>query len=142
MALTSVTEIILEVQREFFQNEDDETLLKTLRMEDVAKRLSIDISTVSRIVKGKFLQTMYGVYPMKFFFMSSFTTEEGVEIMGQHAMLKLKEIVDNEDKTSPYSDDQLAAEMKNAGFPIARRTVAKYRDRLHIPEKRLRKQKK
>jgi RNA polymerase sigma-54 factor len=79
---------------------------------------------------------------MKFFFMSSFTTEEGVEIMGQHAMLKLKEIVDNEDKTSPYSDDQLAAEMKNAGFPIARRTVAKYRDRLHIPEKRLRKQKK
>ena len=137
-----MTEIILEVQREFFQNEDDETLLKTLRMEDVAKRLSIDISTVSRIVKGKFLQTMYGVYPMKFFFMSSFTTEEGVEIMGQHAMLKLKEIVDNEDKTSPYSDDQLAAEMKNAGFPIARRTVAKYRDRLHIPEKRLRKQKK
>lgn len=142
LALTSVTEIILEVQREFFLNEDDETLLKTLRMEDVAKRLSIDISTVSRIVKGKFLQTMYGVYPMKFFFMSSFTTEEGVEIMGQHAMLKLKEIVDNEDKTSPYSDDQLAAEMKNAGFPIARRTVAKYRDRLHIPEKRLRKQKK
>jgi RNA polymerase sigma-54 factor len=103
--------------------------------------LAIDVSTVSRVVRNKFVQTIYGTYPIKKFFSFAFTTDEGVEISSHHAMLKLQEIVDGEDKAHPYSDELLALEMKNAGFPVARRTIAKYRERLHIPEKRLRRKK-
>ncbi len=138
MALTSVVETLVDFQREFFVNEDDDSLLKPLKMEDVAKRLSIDVSTVSRVVRDKFVQTLFGVYPLKMFFPSAFTASNGVELTSHQAMLKLQEIVDNEDKQAPFSDDQLVIEMKKVGFSIARRTISKYRDRLHIPEKRFR----
>ena len=137
-ALRSVTETLVELQRDFFVNEDDETLLKPLKMEDVAKYLDIDTSTVSRVVRDKFMQTLFGVYPLKMLFASTFTAGDGVELTSHHAMLKLQEIVDGEDKLAPYSDHQLVAEMAKAGFPVARRTISKYRERLHIPEKRFR----
>ena len=140
-ALLNVAEEIADLQRDFFLNDDDETLLKPLKLEDIAQRLAIDVSTVSRVVRNKFVQTIYGTYPIKKFFSFAFTTDEGVEISSHHAMLKLQEIVDGEDKAHPYSDELLALEMKNAGFPVARRTIAKYRERLHIPEKRLRRKK-
>ncbi|MBO5698724.1 MAG: RNA polymerase factor sigma-54 [Bacteroidaceae bacterium] len=141
LMLYNVAKCIVDTQGDFFLNEDDETLLHPLKMEEIASTLNISVSTVSRVIRSKFIQTPYGLYPLKMFFIQAFTSDDGVEISAHHALLKLQEIVDREDKRSPLSDMALADAMKEAGFPIARRTIAKYRDRLNIPEKRLRKQK-
>ena len=140
LALRSVGKIIVQKQREFFLNDDDESLLVPMKLNDVAEALDIHVSTVSRVVRSKYLQTAYGTYSLKDFFSSSFISQKGEEQSAHLTRLKLEEVVAAEDKRKPLSDEQIADAMTELGFPIARRTVTKYREMLGIPEKRLRKQ--
>ena len=135
--LTAVMQSIIDLQRPFFE-EGDENLLKPMIMKDVAERAKLDVSTVSRVSNSKYVQTNFGIYPLRFFFNDSYTTEEGEELSVIEIKQFLKECVDNENKEDPYTDDELAQMLGEKGYPIARRTVAKYRQQLNIPTARLR----
>lgn len=137
--LLKTMQAIVEHQYEFFL-EGDETKLKPMILKDIAEKISMDISTVSRVVSTKTVQTEFGTYPLKYFFSEGIATDEGEEVSSREVKAKLKEFVDNEDKTNPLSDEKLEKMLKEAGYQIARRTVAKYRDQLGIPVARLRKQ--
>ena len=128
---------IIDIQRPFFL-EGDESLLKPMILKDVAERSGLDISTISRVSNSKYVQTNYGIYSLKFFFSDGYTTEDGEELSVREIKRILKECVDTEDKEKPYTDDELAETLKTKGYPIARRTVAKYRQQLNIPVARLR----
>lgn len=128
---------IIDLQRPFFL-EGDETLLKPMILKDVAERCKLDISTISRVSNSKYVQTNYGVYPLRFFFDDGFTTESGEEYSIREIKRILKDCVDNENKEQPYNDDELADILNEKGYSIARRTVAKYRQQLNIPVARLR----
>ena len=130
--LMTTMQAIIDLQRPFFL-EGDESLLRPMILKDVAERTGLDISTISRVSNSKYVQTNYGIYPLKFFFSDGYTTEDGEE------MSVLKECIDSEDKKKPLTDDELAEILKEKGYPIARRTVAKYRQQLNIPVARLRK---
>ena len=108
-------------------------------LKDVAERTGLDISTISRVSNSKYVQTNYGIYPLKWFFSDGYTTEDGQEIATRKIQNALKEIIENEDKKKPLSDETLTQMLNQKGFPIARRTVAKYREQLGIPVARLRK---
>ena len=140
LALKSVGRIIVQKQRAFFLNDDDESLLTPMKLSDISDALNIHVSTVSRVVRSKYLQTDYGTYPLKYFFSSSFISQKGEEQSAHLTRLKLEEVVAAEDKRHPLSDEQIAEAVTALGFPIARRTATKYREMLGIPEKRLRKQ--
>ena len=99
----------------------------------------LDISTISRVSNSKYVQTNFGIYPLKFFFSDGYTTEDGEEMSVREIRKILKECIDGEDKKKPLTDDELADILKEKGYPIARRTVAKYRQQLNIPVARLRK---
>ncbi len=129
---------IIDLQRPFFV-EGDETLLRPMILKDIAERTGLDISTISRVSNSKYVQTNYGVYSLKFFFSDGYTKDDGEELSVREIRLALKECIDKEDKKRPLTDDELAAILKGKGFPIARRTVAKYREQLGIPVSRLRK---
>ena len=129
---------IIDLQRAFFE-EGDESLLKPMILKDVAERTGLDISTISRVSNSKYVQTNYGIYPLKFFFSDGYTTDEGEELSVREIRRVLKECVEKEDKNHPLTDDELAKILKEKGFSIARRTVAKYREQLNIPVARLRK---
>jgi RNA polymerase sigma-54 factor len=135
--LASVMQCIIDLQRPFFE-EGDENLLKPMIMKDVAEKTKLDVSTVSRVSNSKYVQTNFGIYPLRFFFNDSYTTEEGEELSILEIKQFLKECVDNEIKENPYTDDELAQMLGEKGYPIARRTVAKYRQQLNIPTARLR----
>ena len=135
--LTAVMQSIIDLQRPFFE-EGDENLLKPMIMKDVAERAKLDVSTVSRVSNSKYVQPNFGIYPLRFFFNDSYTTEEGEELSVIEIKQFLKECVDNEKKEDPYTDDELAQMLGEKGYPIARRTVAKYRQQLNIPTARLR----
>ena len=107
-------------------------------LKDVAERAKLDISTVSRVSNSKYVQTNFGIYALKFFFSDGYTTEDGEELSIREIKRILKELVNGEDKNKPYTDDELADCLKEKGYPIARRTVAKYRQQLNIPVARLR----
>lgn len=128
---------IIDWQRKFFE-EGDEADLRPMILKDIADKTGLDISTISRISNMKYAQTKWGTFPLKFFFSDGYTTEDGEEMSTRKIKLALKGIVEKEDKTKPMSDDTLAALLKKKGFPIARRTVAKYREQLGIPVARLR----
>lgn len=128
---------IVDLQRPFF-TEGDESLLRPMILKDVAERAKLDISTVSRVSNSKYVQTNYGIFPLKYFFNDGYTTESGEELSVREIKRILKECVDAEDKHKPYTDDELAEMLKAKGYPIARRTVAKYRQQLNIPVARLR----
>lgn len=128
---------ILEFQKDFFV-EGDETYLKPMILKDIADRTGFDISTISRVSNSKYVQTNYGIYPLKFFFSDGYTTENGEELSVREIKRILKECVASENKEKPYTDDELADMLKEKGYPIARRTVAKYRQQLNIPVARLR----
>ena len=130
---------IIHLQHAFFQ-EGDETLLKPMILKDVAERAKLDVSTISRVSNSKYVQTNYGIYPLRFFFGDSYTTDQGEELSVREIKRVLQEIVDQEDKNKPYNDDELAEKMNQKGFPLARRTVAKYRQLLNIPTSRLRRE--
>lgn len=135
--LMSTMQAIIDLQRLFFQ-EGDESLLKPMILKDVAERAKLDISTVSRVSNSKYVQTNFGIYALKFFFSDGYTTEDGEELSIREIKRILKELVNGEDKNKPYTDDELADCLKEKGYPIARRTVAKYRQQLNIPVARLR----
>ena len=137
--LSSTMQAIIHLQRAFFQ-EGDELLLKPMILKDVAERAKLDVSTVSRVSNSKYVQTNFGIYPLRFFFSDSYTTEKGEELSVREIKRVLQEIVDQEDKNTPYNDDELTERMNQKGFPLARRTVAKYRQLLNIPTARLRRE--
>lgn len=137
--LLDVMRAIVQIQKDFFVADDDETLLVPMGLKDVADLAGVDISTASRVTTSKYVQTDYGVYSLKFFFSSQFTAGSGEELSARQVRAALKELVDAEDKRKPLNDDELAARLKEKGFPISRRTVSKYRDVLNIPVARLRK---
>ncbi len=136
--LMTTMRAIIDLQRPFF-NEGDESLLHPMILKDVAERTGLDISTISRVSNSKYVQTNYGIYPLKYFFSDGYTTEDGEEMSVREIRRILKECIDNEDKKKPYTDDELTEILKVKGYPIARRTIAKYRQQLNIPVARLRK---
>ena len=136
--LLTTMQAIIDLQRSFFE-EGDESLLRPMILKDVAERTGLDISTISRVSNSKYVQTNYGIYPLKFFFSDSYTKEDGEEMSVREIKKALKECVDGEDKKKPYTDDELTEMLAAKGYPIARRTVAKYRQQLNIPVARLRK---
>lgn len=135
--LMTTMQAIIDLQRPFFL-EGDESLLRPMILKDVAERTGLDISTISRVSNSKYVQTNYGIYPLKFFFNDGYTTEGGEEMSVREIRKILKECIDNEDKKKPYTDDELTEILKEKGYPIARRTVAKYRQQMNIPVARLR----
>jgi RNA polymerase sigma-54 factor len=129
---------IISIQQKFFQD-GDETELRPMILKDVADRTGLDISTISRVSNVKYAQTKWGTFPLRYFFSDSYTTEDGEEMSTRKIKIALKELIGKEDKQKPMSDDALKDEMAKRGFPIARRTVAKYREQMGIPVARLRK---
>ena len=132
-------EAIMEHQREFFLT-GDETKLKPMILKDIAERVGLDISTVSRVANSKYVQTNYGTFLLKFFFSESLSTESGEEVSTREVKKILKDAIEAEDKRKPLTDDELTALLKEKGYNIARRTVAKYREQLNLPVARLRKE--
>lgn len=129
---------IISMQKPFFQ-EGDESLLQPMKLEDIAKKTGYDISTVSRICNSKYVQTSFGTYPLKWFFSHVATrNEEGNSVSVREVKTVLKEIVDNENPRDRLSDDRLKQIMKEKGYNIARRTIAKYREQMGIPVARMR----
>jgi RNA polymerase sigma-54 factor len=133
-----VMDAIVQLQEDFFRY--GEGNLKPMILKDVAEIIDMDISTVSRVVNGKYVQTEWGVYELKYFFSEGLETVDGEEVSNKEVKAILQEIVDNEDKTDPLSDQKLADRLEEKGFKIARRTVSKYRKQLGIPVARLRKE--
>lgn len=136
--LMTTMKAIIDMQRAFFI-EGDESLLKPMILKDVAERTGLDISTISRVSNSKYVQMNYGIYPLKFFFSDGYTNEDGEEMSVREIRKILKECIDSENKKKPLTDDELTHILKNKGYPIARRTIAKYRQQLNIPVARLRK---
>ena len=130
---------IVQHQYDFFLD-GDEALLKPMILKDIAEEINMDISTISRVANSKSIQTEFGTYPLKYFFSESLQTESGEDVSSREVKHFLKQIVSEEDKKKPYSDDRIVKELKDKGYTIARRTVAKYREQLGIAVARLRKE--
>jgi len=130
---------IIEHQKDFFLT-GDERKLHPMILKDIAEKINMDISTVSRVANSKFVQTPYGTFSLKEFFSESMKNEQGEDVSTRRIKSILEELVNNEDKRKPITDEKLAKALKEKGFPIARRTVAKYREQLGIPVARLRKE--
>jgi RNA polymerase sigma-54 factor len=128
--VTRITQIILEVQNEFF--EDGKGLLRPLRLEDVAVEIGVHLSTVSRGVTGKYMATPYGLFELKHFFSGGYRTTQGMDVAATSIKQRLREMVAAEDVAKPVSDQRLAELLSEEGVTVARRTVAKYREELHI----------
>jgi len=129
---------IMHFQEEFFLD-GDETKLKPMILKDIADLIGLDISTVSRVANSKYVETPYGTKLIKEFFSEAMTNDQGEEVSTLEIKKILKDVVDEEDKHKPLPDDQLAEILKEKGYPIARRTIAKYRELLDIPVARMRK---
>lgn len=137
--LMNTMEAIAKYQKDYFL-EGDETKLKPMILKDIAKRIDMDISTVSRVVNSKYVSTPYGTFLLKSFFSESISTEDGEEVSTREVKKILQDIIESEDKKKPYTDDKLSKMLKDKKYNIARRTVAKYREQLNIPVARLRKE--
>lgn len=136
--LTITMKAIIDWQRRFFQD-GDEADLKPMILKNIADRTGLDISTISRVSNIKYAQTNWGTFPLRFFFSDGYTTDDGEELSTRKIKLALKDLIDKEDKKKPMSDDALTKALTKLGYPIARRTVAKYREQLGLPVARLRK---
>ncbi len=132
-------EAIMMHQRDFFLT-GDETKMKPMILKDIAERVGLDISTISRVANSKYVQTNHGTYLLKFFFSESLSTDSGEEVSTREVKKILKDAIEAEDKRKPLTDDQLTALLQEKGYNIARRTVAKYREQLGLPVARLRKE--
>jgi RNA polymerase sigma-54 factor len=137
--LINTMQTIVDMQYEFFLT-GDERNIKPMVLIDIAEKIDMNISTVSRVVNSKYVSTPYGTYLLKYFFSESVENEFGEEISTIEIKTVLEQCIAEEDKSDPLTDDQLMELMKEKGYPIARRTVAKYRQQLKIPVARLRKQ--
>jgi len=134
----TMTEII-KFQKEFFE-EGDETKLKPMILKDIADLTGLDISTISRVSNSKYIQTHFGIYPLKYFFSEGMQTDTGEEVSTREIKSILQECIANEDKRHPVTDEKLALILKEKSYIVARRTVAKYREQLGIPVARMRKE--
>ncbi len=132
-------EAIMQYQHEFFLT-GDETKLRPMILKDIAEIVGLDISTISRVANSKYVQTPYGTFLLKYFFSESLQNEAGEEVSTREVKKILQECISEESKKKPVTDEQLAAILKEKGYNIARRTVAKYREQLDIPVARLRKE--
>jgi RNA polymerase sigma-54 factor len=130
---------IMHFQYDYFMS-GDETKLKPMILKDIADKVNLDISTISRVVNSKYVQTPYGTFLLKTFFSESLSTSSGEEVSTREVKKILKDFIDSEDKRKPITDEKLADALKEKGYNIARRTVAKYREQLKIPVARLRKE--
>lgn len=137
--LLSTMKAILEFQKEFFYD-GDETKLRPMILKDIAEKVELDISTISRVANSKYVQTDFGIFPLKYFFSEGITMEDGEEVSNREVKKILMDAIEAEDKSKPLPDEKLMELLKEKGYNIARRTVAKYREQLNIPVARLRKQ--
>ncbi len=136
--LLTMSEII-NYQKEYFE-EGEETKLRPMILKDIAERTNMDISTISRVSNSKYIQTHFGIYPLKYFFSEGLLKDNGEEVSTREIKKILQECIENEDKYKPLTDEKLAKILKEKSYNIARRTVAKYREQLEIPVARLRKE--
>ncbi len=136
--MLKVMKAIVELQEDFFKY--GEGHLKPMILKDVADRIGMDISTVSRVVNGKYVQTDFGVYPLKYFFSEGLATASGEEVSNREVKALIQRMIEQEDKRNPLSDQKIAELLAKQGFKIARRTVTKYREQLGIPVARLRRE--
>jgi RNA polymerase sigma-54 factor len=130
---------IMEYQQDYFLT-GDETLLKPMILKDIAERVALDISTISRVANSKYVQTPFGTFLLKTFFSESLSTDSGEEVSTREVKKILSDCIGAENKKKPLTDDKLAKILKEKGYNIARRTIAKYREQLEIPVARLRKE--
>ena len=137
--LLSTMEAIMNYQLDFFLSGDD-TKLKPMILKDIAEKVALDISTVSRVANSKYVQTNYGVYSLKYFFSESLSTDSGEEVSTREVKKILSDAIEAENKAKPLTDEHLAKLLNDKGYNIARRTIAKYREQLNIPVARLRKE--
>ena len=137
--LTTTMQAIINWQYRFF-TDGDESMLRPMILKDIADKTGLDISTISRVSNSKYAQTRWGMFPLRFFFNDAYITEDGEELSTRQIKAALRDIVEEEDKKHPLSDEALKEELNKIGYPIARRTVAKYREQLNIPIARLRRQ--
>ncbi|MDR2954592.1 MAG: RNA polymerase factor sigma-54 [Prevotella sp.] len=137
--LQRTMQAIIDMQYDFFLT-GDEAQLRPMILKDIAERTGYDISTISRVSNSKYVQTNFGIYPLKYFFSESMQTDTGEEISSREVKAILKECIENEDKKKPLTDDRLSEILKEKGYIIARRTVAKYREQMNLPVARLRKE--
>lgn len=137
--LLNTMQAIIDFQYEYFL-EGDETKLKPMILKDIADKINMDISTISRVASSKAIQTEFGVFPLKYFFSEGIATDSGEDVSSREVKSKLKEFIEQEDKSKPLSDEKLEKALNDCGYNIARRTVAKYREQLNIPVARLRKE--
>jgi len=130
---------IIDFQTEYFV-EGDEAKLKPMILKDIADKTGLDISTISRVANSKYIQTNFGIFPLRYFFSEGMQTDTGEEVSTREIKKILKDCIDNENKRKPLTDEKLAAILNDKGYPVARRTVAKYREQLNIPVARMRKE--
>ena len=136
--LTVTMRAIIQWQHRFFED-GDETSLRPMILKDIAERTGLNVSTISRVSNSKYAQTRWGTFPLRYFFSDSYVTADGEELSTREIKAVLREIIEGEDKRKPLSDDALKGLLAEKGYPIARRTVTKYREQLGIPVARLRK---
>ncbi|MCI1778961.1 MAG: RNA polymerase factor sigma-54 [Bacteroidales bacterium] len=137
--LRSTMNAIIERQKDFFID-GDETKLRPMVLKNIAEDTGLDISTISRVVNCKYIQTPFGIFPLKYFFSEGLVKEDGKEVSTREIKKILNDSVDQENKANPLTDEELVALLKEKGYIVARRTVAKYREQLKIPIARLRKE--
>ena len=135
--LTITMQAIIQWQHRFFE-EGDEALLRPMILKDIAERTGLDLSTISRVSNSKYAQTRWGTFPLRFFFSDGLKTAEGEELSTREIKAMIRDIIHQEDKQKPLSDEMIQRILEEQGFPIARRTVSKYREQLGIPIARLR----
>ena len=137
--LQNTMKAILDFQHDFF-TDGDEAKLKPMVLKNIAERTGLDISTISRVVNCKYIQTNFGVYPLKYFFSEGMRTESGDEVSTREIKKVLSESIAAENKKKPLTDEELVGVLSQKGYKVARRTVAKYREQLNIPIARMRKE--
>ena len=137
--LLSTMQAIVDYQHDYFMS-GDEANLRPMVLKDSAGITGFDISTISRVVNSKYIETHFGIFPLKYFFSEGLENKDGEEVSTRELKKVLQECVENEDKHKPLTDDQLVSLMNEKGYKVARRTIAKYRDQLGIPKARMRKE--
>ena len=137
--LSNTMQAIIDYQHDYFID-GDETHLKPMVLKDIAEKTGFDISTISRVVNSKYIETHFGIYSLKYFFSEGLENQDGEEVSTRELKKALQECVDTENKHKPLTDDELVVKMTEKGYKVARRTIAKYRDQLGIPKARLRKE--
>jgi len=135
--LTITMQAIIQWQHRFFE-EGDEALLRPMILKDIAERTGLDLSTISRVSNSKYAQTRWGTFPLRFFFSDGLKTAEGEELSTREIKAAIRDIIQHEDKQKPLSDEMIQRMLREQGFPIARRTVSKYREQMGIPIARMR----